>query len=70
MCPKRKSIFSNYSGEKVRVQSREASSPVEGTISGVDEGGWLLVRTEHGELRVAPDGNTFDMMAGLLAPKL
>ncbi|XP_026332395.1 biotin--protein ligase [Hyposmocoma kahamanoa] len=59
-----------HDGEQVRVQTRESSSPVEGTISGVDVAGWLLVRTDHGEVRVAPDGNTFDMMAGLLVPKL
>ncbi|XP_049884797.1 biotin--protein ligase [Pectinophora gossypiella] len=59
-----------HDGEEIRVQSKDESSPVEGRITGVDAAGWLLVRTPRGEIRVAPDGNTFDMMAGLLAPKL
>ncbi|XP_023940257.1 biotin--protein ligase isoform X2 [Bicyclus anynana] len=59
-----------HSDEEIRVQSSDGGSPVLGTISGLDPAGWLLVRTESGDIRVAPDGNTFDIMSGLIAPKL
>ncbi|KAI5633383.1 biotin--protein ligase isoform X1 [Phthorimaea operculella] len=59
-----------HDGEEIRVISGESSSPVEGRITGVDAAGWLLVRTARGEERLAPDGNTFDLMSGLVAPKL
>ncbi|XP_039760198.1 biotin--protein ligase isoform X2 [Pararge aegeria] len=59
-----------HSDEEIRVQSSDSSSPVMGTISGLDSAGWLLVKTSSGEIRVAPDGNTFDIMSGLIAPKL
>ncbi|XP_045504178.1 biotin--protein ligase isoform X1 [Colias croceus] len=59
-----------HDDEEIRVQTQDADSPVTGTISGLDEYGWLLVRTEQGELRLQPDGNTFDIMSGLIAPKI
>ncbi|XP_059051678.1 biotin--protein ligase [Achroia grisella] len=59
-----------HTGEEIRLQREGTSTPVTGCISGVDEAGWLLVNTPTGELRVAPDGNTFDIMSGLIAPKL
>ncbi|KAM3961203.1 LOW QUALITY PROTEIN: holocarboxylase synthetase-like protein [Aphomia sociella] len=59
-----------HTGEEIRLQREGSSTPVSGCISGVDEAGWLLVNTPTGELRVAPDGNTFDIMSGLIAPKL
>ncbi|XP_047511746.1 biotin--protein ligase isoform X2 [Pieris napi] len=58
-----------HDGEEIRIQSGEGS-PVPGTISGLDEFGWLIVRTVEGDVRVQPDGNTFDIMSGLIAPKL
>ncbi|XP_069361840.1 biotin--protein ligase isoform X1 [Maniola hyperantus] len=59
-----------HSDEEIRVQSSDGGSPVQGTISGLDSAGWLMVRTRGGDIRVAPDGNTFDIMSGLIAPKL
>ncbi|KAJ2954764.1 hypothetical protein O0L34_g3067 [Tuta absoluta] len=59
-----------HDGEEIRVISGDSSSPVEGRITGLDAAGWLLVRTARGEQRLAPDGNTFDLMSGLVAPKL
>lgn len=58
-----------HDSEEVRVIREGDCVPVTGTVCGLDEGGWLRVRTVDGELRVTPDGNTFDMMAGLIAPK-
>ncbi|XP_075984632.1 holocarboxylase synthetase-like protein isoform X2 [Anticarsia gemmatalis] len=59
-----------HKDESIRIQSSESSTPVEGTVVGLDEAGWLLVRTEQGEQRVEPNGNSFDIMTGLIAPKL
>ncbi|CAK1545560.1 unnamed protein product [Leptosia nina] len=59
-----------HDGEEIRVQTKGEGSPVSGTISGLDEFGWLIVRTGDGDVRVQPDGNTFDIMSGLIAPKL
>ncbi|XP_050355144.1 biotin--protein ligase isoform X2 [Nymphalis io] len=58
-----------HDGEEIKVKSADGDSPVQGTISGLDSAGWLLVKTSTGEIRVAPDGNTFDIMSGLIAPK-
>ncbi|KPJ03517.1 hypothetical protein RR46_03583 [Papilio xuthus] len=57
-------------GEEITVKKEGSESPVWGIVSGVDEAGWLRVRTDGQELRVAPDGNTFDIMTGLIAPKI
>ena len=44
------------------------SEPV--TITGIDEYGYLRVRTTTGDtLTVQPDGNTFDIMKGLIRMK-
>lgn len=44
------------------------SKPV--TITGIDEFGYLRVRDGEGKsLTVHPDGNTFDIMRGLIAMK-
>ncbi|XP_072933352.1 biotin--protein ligase [Epargyreus clarus] len=58
-----------HDGEEIQVLTEGASSPVAGTVAGVDDAGWLLLRAAAGPLRLAPDGNTFDIMAGLVAPK-
>ncbi|XP_053615602.1 biotin--protein ligase isoform X2 [Plodia interpunctella] len=58
-----------HTGEQIRVIQAGSSTPVLGTVCGVDSAGWLLVTTPTGELRLAPDGNTFDIMTGLIAPK-
>ncbi|XP_050672410.1 biotin--protein ligase isoform X2 [Leptidea sinapis] len=59
-----------HTGEEIRVQVAGEDTPVSGVISGVDECGWLVVRSDAGHVRVTPDGNTFDIMRGLIAPKL
>lgn len=39
-------------------------------VQGVDEYGFLLVQERNGKtFSVQPDGNTFDMCIGLIAPK-
>ncbi|CAG9112896.1 unnamed protein product [Plutella xylostella] len=58
-----------HDNEKIRIQREDESTPTEGTICGLDAAGWLRVLTPAGELKVAPDGNTFDIMSGLVAPK-
>lgn len=41
------------------------------TIVGVDEFGFLRVKgADKVEFSVQPDGNSFDMLAGLIAPKV
>ncbi|KAI8437569.1 hypothetical protein MSG28_011859 [Choristoneura fumiferana] len=59
----------DISNESIRVRQEGSAQPVAGVIAGVDEAGWLRVRTAGGDVRVAPDGNTFDLMSGLVAPK-
>lgn len=63
-------FFFSSSGESIRIKSEATSTPVDGTIKGLDEAGWLVVTTAGGEVTVAPDGNTFDMMSGLVAPRV
>jgi len=49
---------------------RPNKSSFKATIIGLDDHGFLRVRSEDGEiLDVRPDGNSFDMLAGLIAPK-
>lgn len=39
-------------------------------VQGIDEYGFLSVREKNGKIfSVQPDGNTFDMCIGLIAPK-
>ncbi|XP_032522265.2 biotin--protein ligase isoform X2 [Danaus plexippus] len=63
-----------HSGDEITITDASGSA-VPGVVRGVDDAGWLLVQTggEAGGrsdiVRVAPDGNTFDIMAGLIAPK-
>ncbi|CAH0731845.1 unnamed protein product, partial [Brenthis ino] len=57
-----------HDDEEIQVQNADGSATA-GTICGVDAAGWLRVRAAAGALRLAPDGNTFDLMAGLIAPK-
>lgn len=41
------------------------------TIVGIDEYGFLRVQAaDRSEFTVHPDGNSFDMLAGLIAPKV
>jgi biotin---protein ligase len=39
-------------------------------VLGIDKLGYLLVRTSYGKIEsVLPDGNSFDMLRGLIVPK-
>jgi len=49
---------------------RPNKSSFKATIIGLDDHGFLRVRSEDGDIvDVRPDGNSFDMLAGLIAPK-
>lgn len=49
---------------------RPDKSSFKATIIGLDDHGFLKVRSEDGDIvDVRPDGNSFDMLAGLIAPK-
>lgn len=39
------------------------------TVVGIDEFGFLVVETSKGVVTVHPDGNSFDMLQGLIVPK-
>ena len=56
------------SGSVVRLSSRDEE---EVTILGIDDYGYLRVRTNKTQelLSLQPDGNTFDIMKGLIATK-
>ncbi len=55
------------SGAKVRLASR---SHEEVEVRGIDEYGYLRVQCSSGEeLSLQPDGNSFDIMKGLIAMK-
>ena len=38
-------------------------------VVGLDDYGFLRVKTEEGEVSVHPDGNSFDIMKNLIIPK-
>ena len=61
-------FFSVSSGSVVRLASRDNE---EVTILGIDDYGYLRVRTNKTKelLSLHPDGNTFDLMKGLIATK-
>uniref|UniRef100_A0A2S2NYB8 Biotin--protein ligase n=2 Tax=Schizaphis graminum TaxID=13262 RepID=A0A2S2NYB8_SCHGA len=49
---------------------RPNKSTFKATVIGLDDHGFLRVRSEDGDIiDVRPDGNSFDMLAGLIAPK-
>lgn len=53
----------------MKITKSDGSSQA-ATIIGLDDYGFLKVRGERGEIfSVQPDGNTFDMLSGLIAPK-
>nr|XP_019533306.2 biotin--protein ligase isoform X1 [Aedes albopictus] len=58
-------------GDKPVIVKDEDGAEVAGTISGIDEYGYLLVQklNEARSICVHPDGNSFDMMKGLIIPK-
>lgn len=64
--PNKNEFFRN---SEVTVQS-EDGQVTKATVVGIDDFGFLKVRRDSGEICVVqPDGNTFDMIKGLIAPK-
>ena len=58
-------IYVTCSGTTVKLASRGHEEVV---IVGIDEYGYLRVQCKNGqELSLQPDGNTFDIMKGLIA---
>lgn len=59
-----------HSEQEVQVQDSKQSKK-SGIVSGIDEYGYLKVVLSGGdeELSVHPDGNSFDMLRGLILPK-
>ena len=63
------SLNPSFSGSVVRLASQGNE---EVTILGIDDYGYLRVRTNRTKevLSLQPDGNTFDIMKGLIATKI
>lgn len=59
-----------HQDQEVKVQD-EQDRLKSGVVAGIDEYGYLKVNLEGGrkELSVHPDGNSFDMLRGLILPK-
>lgn len=58
------------SGAEITVQTKDGSTR-DVTVTGIDQYGFLMVTSKDGiTSSVEPDGNTFDMMQGLIAPKI
>lgn len=64
-----------HSEQEVQVQVQDSKQSIKsGVVSGIDEYGYLKVVISEGgdaseELSVHPDGNSFDMLRGLILPK-
>ncbi|XP_065080432.1 biotin--protein ligase [Ochlerotatus camptorhynchus] len=58
-------------GGKCVVIKGDNGTEMTGTVVGIDEYGYLLVKTDQNPkpICVHPDGNSFDMMKGLIIPK-
>lgn len=61
-------IFFLSSSAKVTVVDAKGISK-SATVVGIDEFGFLVVETSKGIATVHPDGNSFDMLQGLIIPK-
>lgn len=60
-----------HQDQEVQVQD-ESGATKSGIVSGIDEYGYLEVAMEGGggqRMSVHPDGNSFDMLRGLILPK-
>ena len=56
-----------HGGVRVKVRLENAVAESEGTIQGLDEYGFLSIRTDDKQtISVQPDGNSFDMMHNLV----
>lgn len=63
-------LFWNYISNTEVTVLRPNNSSFKATVIGLDDHGFLRVRSEEGEIiDVRPDGNSFDMLSGLIAPK-
>lgn len=63
-------IFNHFISNTEVTVLRPNNSSFKATILGLDDHGFLRVRSEEGEIiDVRPDGNSFDMLAGLISPK-
>jgi len=59
-----------HSGVQVRVRQDSLSATTAARVLSLDQHGFLLVRKEDGSIvSVHPDGNSFDMLNGLIVPK-
>ena len=56
-----------HSGQRVTIQ--DGDSKCEGVVRSIDRDGFLQVETGSVIRTVHPDGNSFDMMQGLIVPK-
>uniref|UniRef100_A0A8D8C2V0 Biotin--protein ligase n=1 Tax=Culex pipiens TaxID=7175 RepID=A0A8D8C2V0_CULPI len=59
-----------HEGQSVTVRDKDGLD-VTGTVAGIDEYGYLLVKVDGARepICVHPNGNSFDMMKGLIIPK-
>jgi biotin--protein ligase len=58
-----------HSNAEVTIQDEKGDTK-RAKVVGIDQYGFLTVRFEDGTVTsVQPDGNSFDMMSGLIAPK-
>lgn len=59
-----------FSGAEITVQTADGSTTGV-KVTGIDQFGFLTVTSRDGVTSsVEPDGNSFDMMQGLIAPKI
>ena len=56
--------------QRVKITSEQRTEERNVTVIAIDEFGFLQVKDDDGEIfSVTCDGNSFDMMAGLIKPK-
>jgi biotin--protein ligase len=60
-----------HEGQEVTLKTEEGKCESVGRIIRLDDDGYLMIRlTDNGQIVSAhPDGNSFDMMQGLIIPK-
>lgn len=61
-----------HKDQEVTLMTEESEGECRGTIVGLDESGFLVVRLlgDNRLVSVQPDGNSYDMMQGLILPKV
>ena len=61
------SCYFNFSNQVIKMQQLGDEEVI---VRGLDPNGFLLVETNNGDiLSLQPDGNSFDMMQGLITIK-